>query len=496
MSDGLPHRWITVSLETLAASTKYPIGDGDHGQIKPGMYSVDGVPYIRVGDMGWGKFAPSGLVYIPLFIHEQNLKSDLRPGDVLIAKTGATIGKCCIVPKSIPHANTSSSVGKVTVDRMLTMPEWILWYFLSREFKEKMWEVSQKTAQPGFNIRDLKKFAIPLAPLSEQQRIVSKLEALSARIDACQTRLAKIPILLKRFRQSVLAAACSGKLTEDWREEHPKEESALSLISRIEFKLAEPEIALQELPEKWEWVALGNYGRCSRGRFSIRPRNDPSYFGGEHPFIQIGDLPVEGGWILAHKQTLNAQGLAVSKKFPRGTVVIAIVGATIGNTGLLGYDMCFPDSMVGIETGTVEGNHFIELYLRQQKHVIRQASYSSGGQPNIKLESLNPYPLPLPPLSEQREIVRRVESLFAFADQLEVRYRKAQEYVDKLTPSLLAKAFRGELVPQDPNDEPAAILLERIRNAREVSGTTVVRGQKGVKERSKKKATRLVKVRE
>lgn len=128
--------------------------------------------------------------------------------------------------------------------------------------------------------------------------------------------------------------------------------------------------------------------------------------------------------------------------------------------------MCFPDSIVGINTGSEVGNVYLEYYLRIQKDRIRTISYSSGGQPNIKLETLNPYPFPLPPEDEQHEIVRRVEALFKIADQVEARYKKAKAVVDKLTQSILAKAFRGELVPQDPNDEPASELLKRIREER------------------------------
>lgn len=138
MSDKLPQGWIETPLETLASDTNYPIGDGDHGQIKPATYSDKGIPYIRVADMGWGKFEPNGLVHIPESVHIQNLKSELLPGDILIAKTGATIGKCCIVPDSIQKANTTSSVGKVTINRDVTSPEWILYNFLSRDFKEQM----------------------------------------------------------------------------------------------------------------------------------------------------------------------------------------------------------------------------------------------------------------------------------------------------------------------------------------------------------------------
>lgn len=318
-----------------------------------------------------------------------------------------------------------------------------LFYFLKSQF-EYINSNPRGTGIPHVDPGIFNNIEVPLAPLNEQKRIVEKLEKLLGKVQIVQARLDKIPVILKRFRQAVLAAACSGKLTADWRENK--------------------EINLEtDLPFDWRIVELQEYANCSRGRFSVRPRNDPRYFDGEYPFIQIGSIPFFGGYIDSHNQTLNEKGLGVSKMFPKGTVVIAIVGATIGNTGILAYDMCFTDSMVGIETGTEFGNKYVELFLRSKRDEIRQSSYAGGGQPNIKLQTLNPYPINLPPIEEQKEIVRRVEDLFKFADQIEARYQKARSYTDKLTQSILAKAFRGELVPQDDADEPAEILLERIK---------------------------------
>jgi restriction endonuclease S subunit len=237
----------------------------------------------------------------------------------------------------------------------------------------------------GRNFKYLKQIKVPLPPLNEQKRIVAKLDKIIPRIDSVKTRLDKIPVLIKRFRQAVLTAAVTGKLTEKWRGEHPEVESAEVLITNNKFEINQEFKEVSEIPEKWCWCALGNYAQLSRGRFSIRPRNDPRYFDGDYPFIQIGDLPREGGYINEHKQTLNEKGLKVSKEFERNTIAIAIVGATIGNTGILSYKMCFPDSLIGVVTKTKYSSIFIEYYLRTEKENIRNISYSSGGQPNIKL---------------------------------------------------------------------------------------------------------------
>ena len=166
----------------------------------------------------------------------------------------------------------------------------------------------------------------------------------------------------------------------------------------------------------------------------------------------------------------------------------------MGNTGILPYDMCFPDSLVGIETGTVEENRYVELFLRSVKNDIRQVSYSSGGRPNLKLELLNPFPLALPPLAEQQEIVCRVDELFTLANQIETRYSKGMSHCDSLEQSILAKAFRGELVPQDPNDEPATVLLERIRDARasQRAGLSVKRANKFRSSRKREAQAKLI----
>ncbi len=356
--------------------------------------------------------------------------------DVLLVWDGS-IGKCA--------SGLSGAVGStiVVLSPKNGLNTKYLEYFIKRS-KNYITETSTGSGLQHINKSFLKTLEIPLPPDGGQKRIVDKLDVLLAKVKDAQSRLDRIPTILGRFRQSVLSAAFSGELTKEWRKKN-KYSSVDSLLKRNEYKIAD-EIELSDLPDSWVWGALGNYADCSRGRFSVRPRNDPRYYGGKHPFIQIGDLPREGGYINKHSQTLNDLGLGVSKMFPKGTVAIAIVGATIANTGILEYDMCFPDSMVGIETGDEIRNRYCELFLRYKKHDIRQESYSSGGQPNINLQTLNPLPIAFAPKEEQTEIVRRIEHQFNVVAEIESRYLHIKSYTDKLEQSILAKAFRGELV--------------------------------------------------
>jgi type I restriction enzyme S subunit len=374
--------------------------------------------------------------------------------DILIARYGASIGRICTGMSGAYNVAMAKVIIPDTIYK-----RYVYYLLKSHIFQNEILRI-ERSAQDGFNKDDLEKIMLPFpATTDEQQKIVDRLELLLGKISTANERLNNIPTILKRFRQSVLSAACSGRLTEDWRNAITCGSSQTLIDERITSMNKQNKkqyvaidigfdfikSAQTELPETWLWTAIANYATCSRGRFSIRPRNDPRCYDGDYPFIQIGDLPREGGLINNHKQTLNDFGLKTSKMFPKGTVVIAIVGATIANTGILNYDMCFPDSMVGIETGTEVGNKYIEYYLRLVKEDIRQISYAGGGQPNIKLETLEPYPMPLPPLPEQEEIVRRVDKLFALADKIEERYSNVKRQLERAERAIYAKAFRGEL---------------------------------------------------
>jgi type I restriction enzyme S subunit len=293
---------------------------------------------------------------------------------------------------------------------------------------------------------NMRRLPIKLAPSREQSRIANKLDSLLAKVQDTQTRLEKIPGILKRFHQSVLAAATSGELTKEWREGKSYDEKGF--------------------PSEWSYSKFSDIGELARGKSKHRPRNDPQLFDGPYPFIQTGEVAQSDGFIKSHKKTYNEFGLTQSRLFPEGTLCITIA-ANIANTAILTYPACFPDSVVGFiaEENTADAI-FIKYLVDTFKDDLELLAPATA-QKNINLSILNSLQLPLPTYEEQKEIVRQVESLFALADKVEKQYQTAKQRTDRLTQSLLAKAFRGELVPQDPNDESASALLKRIQAERE-----------------------------
>mgnify|MGYP000735816328 CR=1 FL=1 len=266
-----------------------------------------------------------------------------------------------------------------------------------------------------------------LAPKAEQKRVADKLDTVLTRVDAVNTRLARVAPLLKRFRQSVLAAATSGRLTEDWR-------------------------GGRAVNETWRVIPLGKYVENHDGArvpisetLRTERRGAYPYYGASGVIDTIDGFTHEGKFVLIGEDGANL----VTRSKP--IAFIATGKIWVNNHA----------HVLKCKEGA--SDEYLAYYINS----IDLTPYVSGSaQPKLNQKNLNTIPVPVPPTEEQTEIVRRVETLFAFADRLEARLAQAQTAATRLTPALLAKAFRGELVPQDPNDEPAAELLRRLQAER------------------------------
>ena len=275
----------------------------------------------------------------------------------------------------------------------------------------------------------------------EQKRIVEKLDSLLAQVDTIQQRLNNLPDIIKRFRQSVLAAAVSGKLTEQWREFK-------------EVKI-EKDVSIEEL------CANSFYGP----RFSKDDYSDDGI-----PTIRTTDMTKNGGI----KITASTPRIVVPEQ-KMELFGIRKDDLLITRTGSIGTMAIFKGDYPAIPSAYLIRFRFNErvkvqfLYMFLTSPLgLEQMGLGTTAitQPNINAKSIKSIKLDLPCIEEQTEIVRLVEQYFALADTLEKNLANAKQRVDNLTQSILAKAFRGELVPQDPNDEPADKLLARIKAAR------------------------------
>ena len=347
--------------------------------------------------------------------------------------------------------------------------------------------------QSSINQRKLNQLAFPLPPLPEQRRIVAKLEELFSKLDAGVAAVRRTQALLKRYRQSVLHAAVTGELTRAWREAHPAPaETGAALLRRIragrraqweaaqvakrggqlplgdgwKSKYVEPEAVdtegLPELPEGWVWASLPELGELNRGKSKHRPRDDQRLYGDAYPFIQTGDVRHANGIIRSYTQSYSEFGLAQSRLWPAGTLCITIA-ANIADTALLGFDACFPDSVVGFITPENHSNiKFVELFLRTAKENIERYAPATA-QKNINLEILSKVGVPVPSLEEQKQIVDEAESRLTVLDALSQTLTDELKRAERLRQSILHRAFTGRLVPQDATDEPATALLTRLR---------------------------------
>jgi type I restriction enzyme S subunit len=284
-----------------------------------------------------------------------------------------------------------------------------LYYFLkSRGFED----VISGSAQPQITGEGLSKIVVPLAPLNEQKHIAEKLDSLLTRVDSCQSHLERVPQILKRFRQSVLAAATSGRLTEDWREERGV-----------------------SLDRDWQEVRFGDYVNNHDGRrvpisekIRSKRRGQYPYYGASGIIDSIDNFTHDGKFLLIGEDGANL--------LTRSKPIAFIAKGRIWVNNHAHVLTC--------------KNGEPEEYLSYYINAIDLSPYVSGSaQPKLNQQNMNNIVVPVPPLEEQTEIVRRVEKLFAYAERLEARYTSASEHVERLTPSLLAKAFRGELVRQE-----------------------------------------------
>lgn len=491
MSD-LPEGWAQTQLTNVIGSDGV-FSDGDWVESKDQDPAGD-VRLIQLADVGDGRYRDRSARFLTKKRATELGCTFLEPGDILVARMPAPIGRACIFPGDPKPSVTAVDVCIIRPGSGGVLPLWLLHTINAPQFRASLEEFERGTTRKRISRTNLGRLELPVPPLAEQHRIVTKVAEVLGDINTSGERLGKASNLLKRFRQSVLAAACSGRLTEDWRRRHPNIEPAESIVSKIgeatqRAGLRQPRNGSRhdetgfsfEVPKSWvvchvdnlaaprlHAIKAGPFGSALT-KASYVPKGYKVY--GQEQVISGN--PNFGDYYIDDKKFHELKSCAVSA----GDILISLVG-TAGKVLIIPEKFqpgIINPRLVKLSLHQSIERRYIASYLLSPAAKEFFARRSHGGTMEIlNLAMLRTLPIPLPPLREQHEIVRRVDSLFAIADTIEGQVAAAAARVRKAPQSVLAKAFRGELVPieaelarqQGRSYEPASVLLERIHQRR------------------------------
>lgn len=456
----LPKGWVWARLEDISEVIL--------GQSPPSSsynQSGEGLPFYQ-GKLEFGKTYPTPRKWCtePHKVAAQ--------GDVLIS-VRAPVGPTNICPHEACIGRGLAAIRGMGG----IQPEFLL--YALRAFEQVLASEGTGTTFQAISGKKLRGFAVPLPPLAEQHRIVAKIEELLTQLDAGVEALNKVKAQLRRYRQAVLKAAFEGKLTEAWRERHGHEPETAQMWPQrpgaarsSQSRDASLDISvLPELPKGWTWSTVGAIGEVSGG---LTKNSKRAKLPRKMPYLRVANV-YAAELRLDEVKTIGVQEQEVERALLRPGDLLVVEGNgsrdQIGRVAIWdgSIDPCLHQNhIIKVRFTPAEVAKFALLWLLSDggRDQITQVASSTSGLYTLSISKVGSLPMPVAPLPEQREIVAEVERRFSVADQLEAAVEQGLKRAERLRQSILKRAFEGRLVPQDPTDEPAAVLLERIRALR------------------------------
>lgn len=493
----VPETWAIAALIEICDR----IVDGSHNPPKGGDV---GYPMLSARNVQTGRilFDRLRLISESDFAIE-NGRTNVVSGDVLLTIVG-TIGRVAVVPAGVPPFALQRSVA---VLKPRSVDARFLAYSLETS-RTQRWlsENAKGTAQKGIYLNALGDLQVTLAPFHEQSRIVERLDELLTELDAGVAELRAAQKKLAQYRQSLLKAAVEGALTADWRAAHPPQESGEALLARIlqerrarwetrqldkfkpqgkmllkgwQSKYVEPVLAdadtMPSLPEGWTWASVAHVGEVQLGR-----QRSPDKVGGASPtkYVRAANI-TEAGINLDDVLAMDFSATELDTfALKPGDVLLAEASGSAEHVGRpaiwLGADEvhCFQNTVLRFTAHAVTSPYAYFLFMAQQKLGVFRRLSGGVGINHLSSGKFSALTIPVPPLDEQEQIAKALKDDFDRLAEQELVIEQLLKFCAAQRQNILRTAFTGQLVPQDPADEPASALLARIRAER--AATTAV----------------------
>lgn len=475
----LPKGWVQTTVGDVAEISS-GFGFPEHLQGK----SSGDLPFAKVRDLSYAHKNSRGRLasadnYVDR-MHLLELRARPAPaGSTVFAKIGEALRLNRRVLLEVDTVLDNNCMA-LTGARTAVVPEFLYYFMTTVDLSP----FAVATTVPSVRKGDVGGIKFTLPPLPEQRRIVAKIDSLTGKSRRARDRLDHIPRLVEKYKQAVLAAAFRGDLTREWRTARSDtRETAQDLVARTALPTqsrggreattnVKPGVAGLSVndpgtspPKGWFWVPLRRIAKQETGHTPSRSKSD--YWDGGIPWIGIRDAGKHHGTVINDTmQTISEAGLANSsaRLLPAGTVCLSRT-ASVGYVTIMGRPMATSQDFATWTCSEALLPTFLMYALMAEGDNIRQFGEGST-HTTIYFPEIRALHICLAPLDEQTEIVRRIERALTWIDRLAAEATSARKLIDRLDQAVLSKAFRGELVPQDPDDEPASVLLERIRAER------------------------------
>lgn len=501
----LPSRWEWVDLQDLVQTPSSDIVDGPFGSnLKASEYKEAGIPIIRLQNIDRGAFVRKNIKFVSPEKARQLSRHNFQAGDIVITKLGDPLGEACLIPDDMPHGILVADVVRVRPREAGVNRSYLMWAINSEVVATQLRQATKGTTRPRVNLGHIRNLEMPLAPTQEQVRIAAAVETQFTRLDSAVTTLERVQANLKRYRASVLKAAVEGRLVpteaELARREGRDYEPASVLLERIlkerrrrweETELsrmkgngklpkddkwkagyrepAKPDIAtLPKLPAGWTWATWDQVSDWVTYGFT-RPM----------PHMETGVPIVTAKNVMAarmdlsntHKTTQAAFTSLSEKDRPKTGDLLITKDGTIGRACAVTDEgqFCINQSVaVAWTRGYPLNREYLICVIGCDASQKRMMSKKRGvAILHLSITDFARMPVPLPPLSEQDRIASDAALHFSLIEHAEAETSGAIQRVSRLRQSVLKWAFEGRLVDQDPADEPASALLDRIKAERE-----------------------------